>query len=1395
MKRIPLYLLAILSLVACSKEGNGEVNPAPEKPKSEITITTTGTDFSTDGGVNEISFTTSEAWSASVVNTRADGWLSINPTSGAAGNAKINVTTKPNDTPDDRSASIIIKAGTTSKTINVSQKQKDALTVTASKFEVGAEGGEVKIEVKANINFEYAIEESAKDWVTQANTRALKTSTLTFKVAANEETQKREAKITIKSGEFNETVTIYQAGSTPSIVISKNEYVVSADGEVINVEVTSNVDVKVEMPTGVDWISENKTRATSTNTYSFDVAPSQEYEQRSAEIRFTNKENGLSEVVKVVQVQKDAIVIAKNSYTVNNKGDQIEIEVGHNVDFNVEISSDWITQANTRAFTTDKLLFNIAENKTNDNREASITFTSTDGAISQVVKVYQAQEDALIISKKEIVVSEESGTLSFEIQTNVEFKVSEPNVGWLRAVTTRGLTTHTLSYEYDANTEYDSREALIVVTDVKNNKAETITITQAQKDAIVLAKEEYNVDSKGTQLEIEVGHNVDFNVEISSDWITQTNTRAFTTDKLLFNIAENKTNDNREASITFTSTDGAISQVVKVYQAQEDALIISKKEIVVSEESGTLSFEIQANVEFKVSEPNVGWLRAVTTRGLTTHTLSYEYDANTEYDSREALIVVTDVKNNKAETITITQAQKDAIVLAKSEYELGAEGGNLDFEIQTNVEVTVTISDNAKDWIQQVETRALVTKALYFNVSAYPDGEEREGTITITGGNAKQTITVIQGGLKEVLAKERAALIELYNAAGGDNWTNNTNWCSDKPVGEWYGVGVNEKGLVTTLDLMNNGIVCNDFPESITDLGYLDCIYLTTTSTEFPQNILKLKQLIYLEWQLNEYKGELPKEISNLQNLTHLGISGDFTSLPEELGNMKNLEYIGIDGPWSGGSQTITSGIPMNISKLGNLKHLHIGWLDMPIEIPDWIYEMKSLEELQFRKLGLTGTISEKISNLTNLKSLWLSENKLEGNIPNGITSLANLESLLLESNNLTGNIPIGFAQLTKLIEIWAYGNRLSGELPYDFEQNPNYNLWGVDQNVMIQQPGYGLTYPSDAYESTDFSKDGEVIVLQEATKGNGVNIVLLGDGFVDTDMSDGGAYEEAMNEAFGYLFALEPMKSYKEYFNVYAVKAVSKHNRFAEGYSTALGSYLGIAPYVSGDIDKCLEYASKAPITSTKDLTVAVMLNSNVYAGTTFWLENDLGVAFIGMARPADGFYEKRFESTFIHEVVGHGFGKLADEYVYYNETYPDAGNMELRQEWIESGYYANVDIISDPAQIRWAHMLNDEQFSSYTGIVEGGDLFAYGIWRPEEISMMNNNQPYFNAPSREAIVKRIMKLAGEEYSFESFAEKDKYNPLPNTRANVTKEFEPTPSPVMIKGDWRKAMNNVPKR
>lgn len=402
-------------MVACteSETDGGKDNPNPPQPqKPTITIETpTQPSFAEEGGEGTISFTASEAWSAEVINTRADSWVSIHPTSGGAGKATITVTTEPNDTPDDRSATIVIKSGTVEKTVKISQKQKDALTVTAATFEVGNEGGEIEIEVKANIDFEYEIDEAAKEWVEYKGTRAIETSTLTFAVAENDDVEKREAKIHITSGEFDETITIYQAGAEPTLVISQSEYAVTSAGETIVVEVASNVDVTVELPADADWISESTTRSVSTNTFYFDIAANEEYDQRTAEIKFSNADKGLSEVVTIVQAQKDAIVIAEDSYSVSGQGDAIEIAVGHNVEFDIEIDVDWISQVQTRALETSTLIFNVAENATDAERSGTITFTSKDNdEISQVItvkqeagasKIYYTSTDGNIVKPKE----------------------------------------------------------------------------------------------------------------------------------------------------------------------------------------------------------------------------------------------------------------------------------------------------------------------------------------------------------------------------------------------------------------------------------------------------------------------------------------------------------------------------------------------------------------------------------------------------------------------------------------------------------------------------------------------------------------------------------------------------------------------------------------------------------------------------------------------------------------------------------------------------------------------------------------------------------------------------------------------------------------------------------
>lgn len=70
---------------------------------------------------------------------------------------------------------------------------------------------------------------------------------------------------------------------------------------------------------------------------------------------------------------------------------------------------------------------------------------------------------------------------------------------------------------------------------------------------------------------------------------------------------------------------------------------------------------------------------------------------------------------------------------------------------------------------------------------------------------------------------------------------------------------------------------------------------------------------------------------------------------------------------------------------------------------------------------------------------------------------------------------------------------------------------------------------------------------------------------------------------------------------------------------------------------------------------------------------------------------------------------------------------------------------------------MIYDPQYSNTVDIYEGAFFHSRGVFRSEPTSCMHNNIPYYNAISREAMVKRIKKYAGEEYSFEDFKANDR--------------------------------------
>ena len=324
--------------------------------------------------------------------------------------------------------------------------------------------------------------------------------------------------------------------------------------------------------------------------------------------------------------------------------------------------------------------------------------------------------------------------------------------------------------------------------------------------------------------------------------------------------------------------------------------------------------------------------------------------------------------------------------------------------------------------------------------------------------------------------------------------------------------------------------------------------------------------------------------------------------------------------------------------------------------------------------------------------------------------------------------------------------------------------------------PDISPDHDSSLYYSSDFSMDGKSILLNKATKGKGINIVLMGDAYSDRLINDG-TYESDMREAMEIMFGIEPYKSFRDLFNVYMVYAVSE-NEVASG-NTALGS-----KGMVGNSEIINAYALSAVLDRyLTDIAIVVIghdyncLYGSGSAGQT-WLffeaynPDTYPTVDYGQTQQAISLIPKYPDSdshdfawTVNHE-FGHCFAKLADEYIENDDNLTDSEKEFLYWHTRATGIYRNIDITNNAEEIKWKQFLTDTRYGdSGIGIFEGGYLFKTGVWRPSYKSLMNNGSNatnYFNAPSREAIYNRIHKLAyGDDWQFdyETFVEWDTPN------------------------------------
>jgi len=264
------------------------------------------------------------------------------------------------------------------------------LDISTSDLVFEAKGGEKEFTIYSNADWTITNEsEWCKTDVTEGNGYGYVVVT----VDAYSEMEDRNTNLTIKAGDKTEVLTVTQKHGD-AIILSKDKFDVSQEGGEITIEVKSNIEYQVSIPNQFkSWIKETpETRAVTTKSFSFTISENETYEKREGYIVFSG--NSLKDTVYVYQAQRNQLVLTEDTYNISSEGEDIEIELKTNIDYEIIIqpseAASWISRITTRVIRTDKLNFHIEANTESNNRSVKIVIKDKNSELADMVVVNQA---------------------------------------------------------------------------------------------------------------------------------------------------------------------------------------------------------------------------------------------------------------------------------------------------------------------------------------------------------------------------------------------------------------------------------------------------------------------------------------------------------------------------------------------------------------------------------------------------------------------------------------------------------------------------------------------------------------------------------------------------------------------------------------------------------------------------------------------------------------------------------------------------------------------------------------------------------------------------------------------------------------------------------------------
>lgn len=253
------------------------------------------------------------------------------------------------------------------------------------------------------------------------------------------------------------------------------------------------------------------------------------------------------------------------------------------------------------------------------------------------------------------------------------------------------------------------------------------------------------------------------------------------------------------------------------------------------------------------------------------------------------------------------------------------------------------------------------------------------------------------------------------------------------------------------------------------------------------------------------------------------------------------------------------------------------------------------------------------------------------------------------------------------------------------------------------------------------------------------VDLVFISEGYCSTEITK---FHNDVERIYSYMFSIEPYKSMKNKFNIYAIEAPSLESGVDSPGKNEYKNTVLNSTFYTFDTDRYLTVNDAKRIADISANVpcdaVIILANSSDYGGGGFYNCYAIGTTDHPLS-----------EIVIVHE-FGHSFTGLADEYYNSSVAYSDFYNLAL-EPW-EPNITTLVNFGS-----KWKNMLDastpiptprdDAKYLNTVGVFEGGGYSSKGIYSPMNNCIMKSNaEPKFCPICRSAIEETIIKYTQTE-------------------------------------------------